>query len=365
MYGVLYSVEAANTNRYYLTETELIQAACEKGLQRIITVIFNPTKAIELPEFFQKRQILVSETTGTSRDERDSYWIDQIVQEVNRVNEIKKKIIIRQYIARTSLIVGTVIIALLSSNLLSTKESLNNVSKELEAAKKRESGRAEIEGYYYYRSTPDIQRIPEENARVLRNEEGKGFEMMIGYLRFDKEKGSGIYSVYADRNFTVRLNTARKRAIIEHSTIKWEAGSNRVFKSQSDKNPVIYSLETTGFPSNVGFFIGEGIPNENIKDGEATKIEGVMYYLNRGGYSKEKARWSPPGWTEAKKILARFHDVSGNFKDRNIFIKRESIDRWYKDNFREIANTDDFKICYHPKHLNISGIEVCLPEDMR
>ena len=137
VFVVLYSLEAAKKNRYFLIETELIQAACEKSLQRIITVIFDPTKATDLPEFFQRRQILVSETQGTSRDERDSYWIDKIVQEVNRVNKIKKKIIIRQYIARTFLTVGVVIIALLSFNLFGTKETLNNVSKELEAVQAR------------------------------------------------------------------------------------------------------------------------------------------------------------------------------------------------------------------------------------
>lgn len=134
VFVTLYRPEAAVAGRYFLIETKRIQNACEKSLQRIITVIFNPTKITDLPEFFQRRQILISETPGTSRDERDSYWIDQIVQEVNRVNKIKKEIIIRQYIARTFLTAGAVIIALLSFNLFSTKEALNKVSTELEAA---------------------------------------------------------------------------------------------------------------------------------------------------------------------------------------------------------------------------------------
>src|SRR5665647_2051318 len=36
VFVVLYSLEAAEKNRYFLIETELIQTACEKGLQRII-----------------------------------------------------------------------------------------------------------------------------------------------------------------------------------------------------------------------------------------------------------------------------------------------------------------------------------------
>ena len=138
VFVVLYSPKAAKTSRYFLIETELIQAACEQSLQRIITVIFNPTKTTDLPEFFQRRQILVSETEGTSRDERDSYWIDQIVQEVERyrrikiiedeerekeakknneeIEAIKKKIKRRQIIARTTLgTAGVIIVSLLYS----------------------------------------------------------------------------------------------------------------------------------------------------------------------------------------------------------------------------------------------------------
>lgn len=84
VFVVLYSPEAANTSNYYLREIQLIQAVCERSSQRVLTVIFDQTTPSDLPEFFKQRQILVSETTGIIEDERDSYWIDQIVCEVGR-----------------------------------------------------------------------------------------------------------------------------------------------------------------------------------------------------------------------------------------------------------------------------------------
>jgi hypothetical protein len=121
---VLYSPEAAITSHYFLIETELIQAECEQTLKRVNPVIFNPTKPAKVPEFFRKSQIIQSETSGKSRDERDSYWIAQITRELERLKAFWKKLKQRQIIARSTLTLGAIIIALLSIKLFDTKKEL-------------------------------------------------------------------------------------------------------------------------------------------------------------------------------------------------------------------------------------------------
>ena len=134
VFVVLYSPEAAKPGHYFLIETERIRDACQKSLQRVITVIFNPTKPDDLPKFFRKRQIIRSETEGTKRDERDDYWIDQIVQELERLSAIRKRLKQRQVIARSALALGAIIIVLLSISLFNTKEALKiKVDEELQA----------------------------------------------------------------------------------------------------------------------------------------------------------------------------------------------------------------------------------------
>lgn len=128
---VLYSPEAAKPGHFFLIETERIRDACERSLQRVITVIFNPTKPGDLPEFFRRRQIIRSETEGTKRDEKDDYWIDQIVQELGRLSAIKKKLKYRQIIARSALALGGITIVLLSINLFHTKKALTDTEEAL------------------------------------------------------------------------------------------------------------------------------------------------------------------------------------------------------------------------------------------
>ena len=126
VFVVLYSPAAAKPGHYFLIETERIRDACQKSLRRVITVLFNPTQPGEIPEFFRRRQIIRSETEGTIRDERDDYWIDQIVQELERLHIIKQKLRQRQLIARSTLGLGTVIIVLLSISLFETQQELRN-----------------------------------------------------------------------------------------------------------------------------------------------------------------------------------------------------------------------------------------------
>ena len=117
IFVVLYLPEAATSNRFFRTETERIQNECvENNAQRLITVIFPPTTPRNLPAFFRSHQVLMAEANGDCEDERDGYWIDQIVQEVERLKkeeENKKRRKWRQIIARTALAAGMVIIALL------------------------------------------------------------------------------------------------------------------------------------------------------------------------------------------------------------------------------------------------------------
>lgn len=115
---ILYLPAAATQDRFFLTETEHIKKECEKNLKKIITVIFSPTVPRDLPPFFTNHQILEARAEGFRANERDGYWIDQIVQEVERLKEIEKldhqfkaKIKRRQIIARTALTTAGVIIA--------------------------------------------------------------------------------------------------------------------------------------------------------------------------------------------------------------------------------------------------------------
>ena len=131
VFVVLYSPEAAKPGHFFLIETELIRDACERSLQRVIPVIFNPTKPDDIPDFFRTRQIVRSETEGTKRDERDKYWIAQIVQEIGRLSAIRKKLKHRQIIARSALALGAITTVLLSISLVNTKKALTETEEAL------------------------------------------------------------------------------------------------------------------------------------------------------------------------------------------------------------------------------------------
>ena len=124
VFVVLYSPEAANTSKFYLREIELIEAACEKGLQRVIPVIFDPTKIDKVRAFYQQHQIITSETEGRVKEKRDDYWIAQIARELDRLKVIRYKLKQRQIISRSALALGAIIIALLWSDLDETKKEL-------------------------------------------------------------------------------------------------------------------------------------------------------------------------------------------------------------------------------------------------
>ncbi|MEP6605976.1 MAG: toll/interleukin-1 receptor domain-containing protein [Nitrosospira sp.] len=130
VFVVLYSPEAASTSKFYSREIERIEATCEKGLQRVIPVIFNPTEIVDVPAFYQQHQLIKSETEGKIKDKRDDYWIAQIVGELERLKEIRGKLKQRQIISRSAQVLGAITIVLLSISLFNTKTALV-VNKEL------------------------------------------------------------------------------------------------------------------------------------------------------------------------------------------------------------------------------------------
>lgn len=118
VFVVLYSPVAATTSKFYLREIERIEAACEKGLQRVIPVIFDPTKIVNVRAFYQQHQIITSETEGKVKVQRDDYWIAQIAQELERLKAIRDKLKQRQIISRSALALGAITIVLLSYYLV-------------------------------------------------------------------------------------------------------------------------------------------------------------------------------------------------------------------------------------------------------
>ncbi|MEO8787157.1 MAG: toll/interleukin-1 receptor domain-containing protein, partial [Chitinophagaceae bacterium] len=131
VFVVLYSPEAANTSKFYLREIERIEAACEKGLQRVIPVIFNPTKIVDVPTFYQQHQLITSETEGRVKEKRDDYWIAQIAQELERLKAIRDKLKQRQIISRSAQALGAITIVLLSISLFNTKTVLTDTKTAL------------------------------------------------------------------------------------------------------------------------------------------------------------------------------------------------------------------------------------------
>jgi hypothetical protein len=126
IYIVLYLPEAAVPGRFFRTEIDRIQVECRNDIKKkLITVIFPPTKPRDLPPLFGNRQIREADERGESDHESHGYWIDKIIQEVERLNEIErlekiqaneaqKKIKWRQIIARITLAsAGGIIIFLL------------------------------------------------------------------------------------------------------------------------------------------------------------------------------------------------------------------------------------------------------------
>ena len=113
IFVVLYLPEAATRERFFLTETERIKTAYgNDSRKKLITVIFSPTTPKDLPAYFRTHQILIADAIGLDEDEKDGYWINQVVQEVQRLKE-KIKLKWRQVIARTALAIGVTVIVLL------------------------------------------------------------------------------------------------------------------------------------------------------------------------------------------------------------------------------------------------------------
>ncbi|MEO8787156.1 MAG: toll/interleukin-1 receptor domain-containing protein [Chitinophagaceae bacterium] len=143
VFVVLYSPEAANTSKFYSREIERIEATCEKGLQRVIPVIFNPTKIVDVPVFYQQHQLITSETEGKVKEKKDDYWIAQIAQELERLKVIRDKLKQRQIISRSAQALGAITIVLLSISLFNTKTALVDKKEFLSSRNENVDGETE------------------------------------------------------------------------------------------------------------------------------------------------------------------------------------------------------------------------------
>lgn len=152
IFVILYLPQAATPNRVFLTETERIKTTHgNDSRKRLITVIFSPTTPKDLPPYFRTHQILIADAIGLDEDEKDGYWINQIVQEVGRVKE-KRKLKWRQVIARTVLAVGATVIVLLYNERVNEKLKIERLQEEIERLKKEQRSQKPFEGEWKYRS---------------------------------------------------------------------------------------------------------------------------------------------------------------------------------------------------------------------
>lgn len=91
IYVVLYSPEAAKPERTFFREIKRIQTECQRNIsKKLITIIFPPTKPRDLLPYFSNRQCRIAEAKGEIDHESHSFWIDQVVQDIERFNEIEK-----------------------------------------------------------------------------------------------------------------------------------------------------------------------------------------------------------------------------------------------------------------------------------
>lgn len=156
IFVVLYLPEAATRERFFLTETERIKTAYgNDSRKKLITVIFSPTTPKDLPAYFRTHQILIADAIGLDEDEKDGYWINQVVQEVQRLKE-KIKLKWRQVIARTALAIGVTVIVLLynerTTKIEQLQEEIERLQKEIERSQKDERSQKPFEGEWKYRS---------------------------------------------------------------------------------------------------------------------------------------------------------------------------------------------------------------------
>lgn len=152
IFVILYLPEAATRNRVFLTEIERIKTSYgNDSRKRLITVIFPPATPKDLPPYFRTHQILIADATGLEEDEKDGYWINQIVQEVGAIKE-KRKLKWRQVTVRTVVVVGAIVIALLYNERADKQIKLQRSQEEIERLKKEKRVQKPFEGEWKYRS---------------------------------------------------------------------------------------------------------------------------------------------------------------------------------------------------------------------
>ena len=143
---VLYLPEADNNNRVFRSELERIKDACRqrtstwlpKWLQsepkRLMTVIFPPTTHGDVPPYFATRHLVLTDVPGRCADKRNAYWIDQIVERIERIRRVKS-FKWRQIAARTALTAGLIIVVMLSYYLIYNQKKLDERDAEIKLLK--------------------------------------------------------------------------------------------------------------------------------------------------------------------------------------------------------------------------------------
>ena len=88
---MLYSPEAAKPGRTFFSEINRIETECRRNInKKLLPIIFPPTKPRDLLPYFGNRQCVIAEAKGEIDQDSHSFWIDQVVQDIERFNEIEK-----------------------------------------------------------------------------------------------------------------------------------------------------------------------------------------------------------------------------------------------------------------------------------
>jgi hypothetical protein len=210
---VLYLPEADTKERVFRSELELIEDACRqrtstwlpKWLQsepkRLMTVIFPPTTHGDVRPYFAAHHLVLTDVPGRCADKRNAYWIDQIVERIERIRRVKS-FKWRQIAARTALTAGLIIVVTLSYYLSYYQAKLDERNAEIKLLKSlvQLDGAAVCESLmgeyglyqkYVFLESQDVRSVStkakwsaadckydqKHNAYVLRGEEKTDFDV--------------------------------------------------------------------------------------------------------------------------------------------------------------------------------------------
>lgn len=132
LFVVLYLPEADTSDRVFCSEIALIRETCaETSGRRLITVIFPPTTIEQVPPHFRIRQLLLTDVAGDVKDKRHEYWIDQIVQQIERTRRAERLKWWR-ITATTISSIGAICIVALAIDLYRSKKEIIEKDEKIE-----------------------------------------------------------------------------------------------------------------------------------------------------------------------------------------------------------------------------------------